>query len=997
MGDLERMGRELKCPICLSLIDSAVSLTCNHIFCNSCIFKSMKSASACPVCKVPFTRREVRPAPHMDNLVSIYKSMEVASGISMFVTQNDPATKLSDGEKQCEGDADSGKKEAGGTHKNHVQEKKSLKRKKSRKKINTSMKNSGSDFAKPSFPAKKRVQVPQNLLSETPLKNLKFGNSPSAIIKEGTEKVSVMANESNKDDHIRSPFFWLREEEDGEKLSQHINEDQLIDGSTPIPPSFSDLKDSDDENPSKAAPSDEVQNKASADLFDSEMFEWTQRPCSPELFSSPFRMQVVDAGEIDENHEELVADSQELKTNQSSAFADKGKTENPKEGNRLADVFPPSVFSPQIISYDDLNGIQKSTKRRRKASEKARQEQIVEQNDPIDGMNVDLNISLRGNQEQARDYKHKSSNLGKTNRRGKRVCFNTSKNLTPQTACTVSNVLGVLSNDEVNMAKNSHTSPCKQESGKHCPQDIAGKSQINRSGKQKLDYVQDVAKDLSSMQDQANEFAGSTSSFLSLQANNDVKASNSRQSKNNFSRKSISCSRELRSTKMLKLSSDCISTTKNSDGVQPNESRQRGPDVRALNNPSKEKHCPLVDEPVLRKCESHVKMYQCAFCLSSEESKVSGPMVHYFEGKPVIADYEGGSKVTHCHRNCTEWAPNVYFEDDNAINLEAEINRSRRIKCSFCGLKGAALGCYDKSCRRSFHVPCAKLTSQCRWDMENFVMLCPIHASSILPCESSVSQERSKKCTVREVKSGGRKHETTSQNRTVDGSYKKIVLCCSALSVQERDVVSEFKRVSKVTVLKNWDSSVTHVIASIDENGACRRTLKVLLGILEGKWILNIEWIRACLKETKPVDEEHYEINVDIHGIRDGPRVGRLRALNKQPKLFDGYKFYFMGDFKPSYKSYLQDLVIAAGGIILHRKPVSGDPEAMSPDMHPYQTLIIYSLELPDKCNPLKTDTIFSQRQRDAEVLASSTGSKVASNTWILNSIAACKLQSHPQ
>lgn len=62
-------------------------------------------------------------------------------------------------------------------------------------------------------------------------------------------------------------------------------------------------------------------------------------------------------------------------------------------------------------------------------------------------------------------------------------------------------------------------------------------------------------------------------------------------------------------------------------------------------------------------------------------------------------------------------APNVYFLDDNAINLEAEISRSRRIKCSLCGLRGAALGCYDKSCRRSFHVPCAKLTSQCRWDM----------------------------------------------------------------------------------------------------------------------------------------------------------------------------------------------------------------------------------------------------------------------------------------
>ncbi|KAJ1414202.1 Zinc finger, RING-type [Sesbania bispinosa] len=999
MGDLERMGRELKCPICLSLFNSAVSLTCNHLFCNACIFKSMKSASTCPVCKIPFTRREVRPAPHMDNLVSIYKNMEAASGISIFVTQNAPITKSSDAEKQCEGDPDTGKEEAGGTHENHAQEKKTLKRKKSRKKIKTSANSSGSDFAKPSFPAKKRVQVPQNLLSETPLKNLKLGDSRSEINSEGTEKASVMVNERplqrEKDDHVHSPFFWLRDEEDSGKFSQRTSEDQLIDGSTPIPPSFSDLKDSDDENPSKVSPSDEVQHKAAVNLFDSEMFEWTQRPCSPELFSSPIKMQVEDTCESDENREEFVAASRGLKTNQLSAAAGNTIFENSREGNKLADVLP-SVSSPQLRSSDDLNGKKKSTKRVRKTKDKARKEKIGEQNDQINGMDVDSNISLKVIKEQASDYKRKSSYLGKTNRRGKRVCFNTSTNATPQPACPVSNVLGVLTSDEMKMAKKSRTSPCIQENEKHCPQKIAGKSQMKRSGKQKLD-VQDLAEGLSSMQNQTNEFAGSASSILSLQMDNNGKASNSRQSKSNLSSKTMSCNRELRTAKRSKLSSDCISNAISGEEIQPNESIQQGPNGGALNDKSKEKHCHLVDEPVLRKCESHVKKYQCAFCLSSEESEASGPMVHYFGSKPVTADYEGGSKVTHCHRNCTEWAPNVYFEDDNAINLEAEISRSRRIKCSFCGFKGAALGCYEKSCRRSFHVTCAKWTSQCRWDMENFVMLCPLHASSVLPYESSGSKQRSNKCTAGEGKSRSRKNDTRSQSRIAHGSFKKVVLCCSALSVQERGVVSEFERVYKVTVLKNWDSSVTHVIASTDENGACRRTLKVLLGILEGKWILNIEWIKACMKEMEPVGEERFEIKVDVHGIKDGPRLGRLRALNKQPKLFDGYKFYFMGDFIASYKGYLQDLVTAAGGIVLHRKPVSGDQKAISPDMHPYQTLIIFSLELPDKCNPSEMDTVFSQRRCDAEVLASSTGSKVASNTWILNSIAACKLQSLAQ
>lgn len=35
---------------------------------------------------------EIRPAPHMDSLVSIYKNMEVSSGVNILVTQTEPQT-----------------------------------------------------------------------------------------------------------------------------------------------------------------------------------------------------------------------------------------------------------------------------------------------------------------------------------------------------------------------------------------------------------------------------------------------------------------------------------------------------------------------------------------------------------------------------------------------------------------------------------------------------------------------------------------------------------------------------------------------------------------------------------------------------------------------------------------------------------------------------------------------------------------------------------------
>lgn len=113
----------------------------------------------------------------------------------------------------------------------------------------------------------------------------------------------------------------------------------------------------------------------------------------------------------------------------------------------------------------------------------------------------------------------------------------------------------------------------------------------------------------------------------------------------------------------------------------------------------------------------------------------------------------------------------------------------------------------------------------------------------------------------------------------------------------------------------------------------------------------------------------------------------------QQPKLFNGFKFYLMGEFLPSYKGYLQDLIIAAGGTILHRKPVSKDQNAFLSGSPTYQTFIVYSLELPEKCDPSKQDMIFNHRQVDAEALASSTGAKAASNLRVMNSIAACKLQ----
>ena len=67
-----------------------------------------------------------------------------------------------------------------------------------------------------------------------------------------------------------------------------------------------------------------------------------------------------------------------------------------------------------------------------------------------------------------------------------------------------------------------------------------------------------------------------------------------------------------------------------------------------------------------------------------------------------------------------------------------------------------------------------------------------------------------------------------------------------------QSVISEFAEVSGVTISRKWEPRVTHIIASINDNGACKRTLKFMMGVLEGKWILSIDckYYHSIRKET---------------------------------------------------------------------------------------------------------------------------------------------------
>ncbi|XP_078166933.1 BRCA1-associated RING domain protein 1-like isoform X1 [Carex rostrata] len=376
----------------------------------------------------------------------------------------------------------------------------------------------------------------------------------------------------------------------------------------------------------------------------------------------------------------------------------------------------------------------------------------------------------------------------------------------------------------------------------------------------------------------------------------------------------------------------------------------------------------------------------CGFCHSFKSSEVTGPVSHYLDGAPVNDNRALLPSTLHAHDKCIEWAPQAYFEGDNAMNVEEEMMRASKIKCIKCGLKGAALGCYSQSCRRSYHFLCAHETPGCRWDMVNFLLLCPVHSSKKLPCDRSKSKAKKAKHAGSPSSLTGDLTSSVMNQRgerwiTSHAVTREWLFCGSALSDKQKEILEEFGNITGVEVTNNWKSNVTHVISATDEQGGCGRSLKVLMAILGGKWIVGVDWLKACVEAGHPVSEEPFEISHDVYGAFDGPKTGRLRAMQKAPKLFAELSFHFSGRFLPYYKGYLEDLIVAAGGTIIDKSNLSSS------------SFVVYSTEPPQGSNREDLNEAINKRKIEAEELAVATGSRAVAHTWLLDSIAACSLQ----
>ncbi|XP_037999402.1 BRCA1-associated RING domain protein 1 [Motacilla alba alba] len=133
----------------------------------------------------------------------------------------------------------------------------------------------------------------------------------------------------------------------------------------------------------------------------------------------------------------------------------------------------------------------------------------------------------------------------------------------------------------------------------------------------------------------------------------------------------------------------------------------------------------------------------------------------------------------------------------------------------------------------------------------------------------------------------------------------------SNLSVEQQKLLNKLAAVLKAQRCTEFNSRVTHLVIP---DAPMPTTVKCMMAVLTGCWVLKFEWVRACLRSSAREQEEKYE-------VQGGPRRGRLNREQLLPKLFDGCYFYFLGPFKQHQKSDLLELVKAAGGQVLVRQP----------------------------------------------------------------------------
>ncbi|CAF3570624.1 unnamed protein product [Rotaria socialis] len=155
-----------------------------------------------------------------------------------------------------------------------------------------------------------------------------------------------------------------------------------------------------------------------------------------------------------------------------------------------------------------------------------------------------------------------------------------------------------------------------------------------------------------------------------------------------------------------------------------------------------------------------------------------------------------------------------------------------------------------------------------------------------------------------------------------------------------------------VTIARNVENNVTHVIACGETDRVAFRTINYLRGIVLGKWIVSEKWIEECIKEKRWINENDYEVlGSQLEPSSNGCHISRIKHEQNEILLFNKCEFFLYGQFHTYKKEDIADLVKITGATLLKREPklhrINSDTDLNNSNQS-IMTYIIYESSVPD-------------------------------------------------
>nr|XP_022310050.1 BRCA1-associated RING domain protein 1-like isoform X4 [Crassostrea virginica] len=126
--------------------------------------------------------------------------------------------------------------------------------------------------------------------------------------------------------------------------------------------------------------------------------------------------------------------------------------------------------------------------------------------------------------------------------------------------------------------------------------------------------------------------------------------------------------------------------------------------------------------------------------------------------------------------------------------------------------------------------------------------------------------------------------------------YQSLCFLSTGLSRDQKILLQKCASKLQARIAEDFSSEVTHIVSTCNSSGLCPRTMKYLRGVLTGRWIVSMEWVKTCLEFGFKVCEEAFE----IPGTSSDPESkaalgGRINRQHRNYRAFlgEGYSSLF--------------------------------------------------------------------------------------------------------